>query len=215
MSDPAYLIIRTSAPAVNFQRFCAVNTGHGGRLVAARTIHDIEALEPGSVPLHTWIGLFRSMEEARTAWSEMDKGDLARPEVPLAIMARAMPAGGVEDDAVPTHVNVKPGPAQPPTLMLIEGSADDQDAMERYRDVILPMLKERGAYYILFELGGDVEVLSGAWNEDIFAISRWPDAHLARDFWLSPLYQETAIPIRLDVGRFQVVTLEGERDDVH
>lgn len=214
MSDPTYLIIRSKSPTVRFHRFCAANANNGGRLVAARTIHDIEVLEPGSVPLHTWISLFPSMDAAKAAWNGMDRRELAKPEAPHVLAVRAMPSEGVEDDAVPTHVNVTPGPSQPPTLMLIEGSSSDQAAMDRYRDVILPMLKARGAYYIAFELGGDVEVLSGQWAEAIFAISRWPSAHSARDFWLSNTYQEKAIPLRIDVSAFEVVTLEGERDDV-
>lgn len=110
--------------------------------------------------------------------------------------------------------NISAGPSQPPTLMLIEGSASDQDKMDKYRDIILPMMKERGAYYICFQIGGDVEVLNGEWSEAIFAISRWPTLHQCRDFWLSTQYQKDAIPLRLDIGSFQVVTLEGERDDI-
>lgn len=212
MTAQAYLIIRTKAPYVNFQRFCAANRAVG-TLVAARSIHEIEALEPGSVPLHTWIARFPSVDAARAAWASVDRSEFEKPEAPLVLLMNAMPEKGVPDDAVPTHVNVSPGPAQPPTLMLIEGSATDQEAMDRYRDVILPMLKERGAYYIVFELGGNIEVLSGQWDEAIFAISRWPAAHLARDFWLSGTYQKKAIPLRIDVSAFQVVTLEGERDD--
>ena len=213
MSDPAYLIIRTAAPHIRFQRFCAANRQHGGILVAARAIHEIETLEPGSIPLHTWIALFPSMDSAKAAWTRMDTSMLAAPAPPLALAARAVPDGGFEDDVIPTRTNVTPGPDQPPTLMLIEGTATDETAMDLYRGVILPMLKARGAYYVLFELGGDIAVLSGDWDDAVFLISRWPSAHAARDFWLADRYQDTAIPLRLGASAFQVVTLEGERDD--
>ncbi len=71
------------------------------------------------------------------------------------------------------------------------------------------MMRERGAYYIAFELGGSVTVLAGAWQEGIFAISRWPRRAHAEDFWFSERYQQTAIPIRTGVGRFDVQIIEG------
>ena len=83
--------------------------------------------------------------------------------------------------------------------------------MDVYRGIILPMMFERHAYYTAFELGGDVEVLSGAWDEAIFAISRWPSRAAARDFWLCERYQNDAIPLRLDVGRFSVALVAEDR----
>ena len=144
----------------------------------------------------------------------MNASLLEEPEAPLVLAAKAAPDEGfpAEMDFVPTRQNVDPGPSQPPTLMVIEGSTSDQGEMDKYRDIILPMMKERGAYYVCFQIGGDVEVLSGDWSEAIFAISRWPDVHNARDFWLSARYQNDAIPLRINIGSFQVVTLEGERD---
>jgi len=208
----AYLIVRTQAPHGRFLSFCDVVGDGGGRLVAARPANRIDVLEPGSSPLHTWIGLFPSMQAAKAAWAAMDAGLLAAPAPPLVLAAHAVPKEGYPDDAIPTHLNVSRGPAQPPTLMLIEGSAGDQAAMDRYRDIILPMMKSLGAYYIVFELGGDVEVLSGDWDEAIFAVSRWPSADAARAFWFSDMYQYDAIPLRLHISAFQVVTMDGERD---
>ena len=81
--------------------------------------------------------------------------------------------------------------------------------MDAYRDIILPMMRERGAYYVAFELGGDVSVLAGEWQEGIFAISRWPSRAHAEDFWFSERYQQTAVPLRTGVGRFDVQIIEG------
>ncbi|MEM6852092.1 MAG: DUF1330 domain-containing protein [Pseudomonadota bacterium] len=215
MAAPAFLIVRSKAPASRFHAFCRANAGGAGAVFAARPVEDVCALEPGSVPLNTWIAKYGSLDEAKAAWSGMDAAALAEPEPPLVLAANAVPDEGLppELDFVPTHTNVEAPPGQPPTLMVIEGSASDPDEMDKYRDIILPMMRERGAYYLCFQIGGDVEVLSGTWSEGIFAISRWSDAHLARDFWLSPRYQDDAIPIRINIGSFQVVTLEGERDD--
>ncbi|MEO6113493.1 MAG: DUF1330 domain-containing protein, partial [Sphingomicrobium sp.] len=111
---------------------------------------------------------------------------------------------------VPTIATViVPDAAAPRTFMVIEGTGTDQARMERYRDIILPMMRERGSYYVAFELGGSVAVLKGAWNEGIFAISRWPSRAAAEDFWFSDEYQKTAVPIRTGFGRFDVQIVEG------
>lgn len=213
--DPTYLIIRSRAPYARFARFVERQRGLEAQLVAARGMHELKAWEPGSVPMHTFIARFDSMEQAREAWATMDLHGLLSPEPPLTLAARAVPDEGFppEMSFVPTHMNVVAGASQPPTLMLIEGTGRDQEKMDTYRDIILPMMRERGSFYLCFELGGAVEVLSGEWDESIFAISRWPMPYLAESFWLSDTYQDTAIPLRLDVGNFSVVTLEGERDD--
>jgi len=210
VADPTFLIVRSKVPALRFDQFCRANAGCGGRLAAACPIHEVAALEPGSQPQHTWIAKFPSMIAARDAWSSrIDASMLAQPEPPLVLAARAVPEEGYppELDFIPTHRNVDPAPSPSPTLLLIEGSASDAQRMERYRDIILPMMKERRSYYTVFELGGNVEVLSGTWGEAIFAVSRWPKREAALDFWLCREYQETAIPLRLDIGRFSVLAL--------
>jgi uncharacterized protein (DUF1330 family) len=210
----AYLVLRSRASHAAFSGFCAVHRASCD-LVAARGAHQLEVLEPGSRAMHTWISRWPSMTAAREGFRALDLSALQLPEPPLVLLAAAVPDDGLppELDFVPTHRNVVVGRSQPPTLMLIEGTATDQERMDRYRDIILPLMREQDAFYLSFELGGAVEVLSGAWNEAIFAISRWPQAHAARAFWLGRRYQEDAIPLRLDVGTFQVVTLEGESDD--
>lgn len=209
----AYLIIRSTAPASAFWDFCKSAETRGIHLVAAQPVHKISVLEPGSVPKHTWVGLFNSRADAKNFWNELEAEKIAKPEAPLVMVAGAVPESGLDDDFIPTKANVDAGSAQPPTLMIIEGSAEDQDAMDQYRDIILPMMKRLRAYYTVFELGGSIEVLSGDWDEAIFAISRWPSAEAARRFWLDETYQKKAIPLRLGHSAFQVVTLQGEPDD--
>ncbi|NJP12362.1 MAG: DUF1330 domain-containing protein, partial [Leptolyngbyaceae cyanobacterium RU_5_1] len=99
--------------------------------------------------------------------------------------------------------------ATPPAYMLIEGTGIDDARMDQYRSIILPMLRERGAYYVAFELGGNVRVLAGEWAEGIFAISRWPDLAAAHDFWFCERYQKIAIPTRTGASRFEVQLTEG------
>lgn len=213
-SQPAYLILRSRSSHATFSTFCAAHRGTCA-VAAARGAHDLEVLEPGTPAMHTWISRWPSTASARDGFKALDLSMLQRPEPPLVLLAAAIPDAGLPSamEFVPTHRNVAAGHAQPPTLMLIEGTARDQERMDRYRDIILPLMREQGAFYLSFELGGSVEVLSGSWDEAIFALSRWPQAHTARAFWLGRPYQEVAIPLRIDVGRFHVVTLEGEPDE--
>lgn len=211
MSDrAALLIIRSEAPDIRFREFAEAASGVA-TLVSATRLNAVEILEPGTVPAHTLILEFPSRRAARDAWGGLPVSLLERPAPPRVLLTAKVPEGGFDDPSIPTRANVDPGPDSDPVLMLIEGSATDQDAMDVYRGIILPMMFERKAYYTVFELGGDVEVLSGSWDEAIFAISRWPSRAAARDFWLCERYQNEAIPLRLDVGRFGVALVAEQR----
>ncbi|MEM1411931.1 MAG: DUF1330 domain-containing protein [Pseudomonadota bacterium] len=202
----ALLIIRCAAPDVRFRAFVDKALDGAGLIGSAR-LHEVEALEPGTVPAHSLVLEFPSREAARDAWATLPLSLIERPSAPLALLVSKVPETGFDDPSIPTRANVTPGEDAGPMLMLIEGSASDQDVMNVYRDIILPMMFERHAYYIAFELGGDVEVLSGTWDEAIFAISRWPSRAAARSFWLSDRYQNDAIPLRLDIGKFSVALM--------
>lgn len=216
MARRAFLIIRSFSTHDAFEAFAqAAAARASAKRVAQRPLHQIAALEPGSVPLHTLILEFPDEAAARAAWQAMDPAPISIPRPPCVLLVPAIPDGGLGPDLdfVPQPHNVIAGPGQPPTFMLIEGTPTDEAAMEAYRGIILPMLKERGAYYLAFELGDGVKVLSGDWSESVFAISRWSRRHLAEDFWLDARYQGEAIPIRAGNSAFEVVILEGERDD--
>ncbi len=88
--------------------------------------------------------------------------------------------------------------------MLIQGTSTDQVRMDRYRDIILPMIKERGAYYTVFDIDGNIDALHGEWHHNIFAISRWPYLPAGYAFWDSDRYQNIAIPTRTGSGHFLV-----------
>jgi len=108
----------------------------------------------------------------------------------VALAAAGLAFEGWRGHFVPTIASVDvPAAEGPPAYMLIEGTGTDDVRMDAYRDIILPMLRERGAYYPLFELGGAVRVLHGDWQEGILAVSRWPTLALAHDFWFSDRYQ--------------------------
>ncbi len=206
----AFLIVRSLAPDARFREFVDRISGTSSVTGVAR-LHEVEALEPGTSPAHTLILDCPDRQSARDAFASMPIQLLDQPAAPLVLLTSQVPEAGFDDPSIPTKANVDEFEDDAPVLMLIEGSATDQDKMDTYRNIILPMMFERGAYYTAFELGGDVEVLSGSWDEAIFAISRWPSREAARDFWLCERYQRDAIPLRLDIGRFAVALVPEHR----
>jgi uncharacterized protein (DUF1330 family) len=131
---------------------------------------------------------------------------------PQLLVADSLPDAGLPDMmSIPTSASVpRPTAEQRHFFLLVRGSAWDQQRLDAYRDVILPMHFERGGFYESFAIApGQVEALSGVWTDGIFAISRWPSRARAEDFWFSDRYQTEAIPLRLGAGRFTVHGLEG------
>lgn len=208
MSDVAgaFLVIRSNAPDFRFREFRKAVTEHYPIAGTAR-LHEVVLLEPGSVAAHTVILPFADKGAARAAYAAIPVDLISQPSAPLALLTGAVPADGFPDPAIPTEANVQFAAEEGPVLMLIEGTGRDQERMDQYRDILLPMMFDLGAYYTVFDLGGSVEVLSGSWDEAIFAISRWPSRAAAERFWLSERYQRDAIPLRIDIGRFEVALI--------
>lgn len=188
----------------------------GGMPWAAAPAGRIGCLEPGTVGAGILLAHFASVASARQAatgplHAVLRAGlPVTGPEQPLpatVLCAEALPPEGLPDlPDIPTVASV-PRPPHPERhcFLLVRGRAWDQPSLDRYRDVILPMHKERGGYYESFAVApGQVVALHGEWREEIFAVSRWPSRAAAEDFWYSERYQRTAIPLRLGAGRFTV-----------
>jgi uncharacterized protein (DUF1330 family) len=213
----AFLVVKAFCQHLRFAQFvrAANSIAHAGegRVVVAKPVHEVIAIEPGSVPAHLWIAEFPTRAKADAAWAKM-KGQgliasITQDIVPVVLSMDAVPPMGLPD-FIPTPRNVTaPESLMSPAYFLIEGSATDQARMDQYRDILLPMMKERSAYYIVFELGGNVRVLSGQWSEAILAISRWPSVVFAHEAWMAARYQKDAIPLRLGIGKFSVLVAEG------
>jgi uncharacterized protein (DUF1330 family) len=206
--DPSFLTIKTSrhAKAAASAQALARATVLGWSDVDA-----VKPLEPGTT--HTGLAILRFAFaiDLEAFWASQVARDLVQAEPDLVALACAgLPWEGWPGNFVPTIATVDvPASDRPRTFMVIEGTGTDQNRMDTYRDLILPMMRDRGAYYIAFELGGNVRVLAGQWSEGIFAISRWPSKAHAEDFWFSDKYQNECIPIRAGVGRFDVQIFEG------
>lgn len=206
--DPSFLTLKTSADNDAWANAIAAARG---TILATGTSVDVKALEPGTAHTGLVIARFAFVADRDAFWASDAAGQLAAADAGLVALAcNGIAYEGWPGNFVPTIASVDvPDARAPRALMVIEGTGTDQERMDRYRDIILPMMRERGAYYIAFELGGDVKVLAGNWNEGIFAISRWPSKALAENFWFSEKYQNEAIPIRTGVGKFDVQIIEG------
>lgn len=214
MSQPFYLIIGSKASYRLFQRFCESNPAALKQAIAFEGMHNVAALESGTCPEHMLVVSCKSQEDAKQIWQDFNIDLLTNYSPPLALLAPGIPPSGLpaEFDFLPTLKNVGSRGFERPALMLIDGSVTEEEPIDRYRDIIMPMLKERGAYYLVYTLSDDVTILSGEWREQFLALSRWPSRHLALGFWLSDQYQEKAIPCRKDAGHFGVHLFDGKLD---
>jgi uncharacterized protein (DUF1330 family) len=211
----AFIVVKAYCQHLRFAAFVpaagAVAARHGGKVRVCRPVHEVTAIEPGSLPCHLWIAEFPSRAKADAAWADL-KGQVAAitQDIPPVILSMdGVPPVGLPD-FIPTPSNVTaPESLLSPAYFLIEGTATDQARMDQYRDILLPMMKQRSAYYVAFELGGSVRVLSGKWSEAIFAISRRPSVAFAYDAWMAARYQKDAVPLRLGIGKFSVLVADG------
>jgi uncharacterized protein (DUF1330 family) len=171
----------------------------------------IAGLEPGTVAAGMLIAKWRDSESAQRVAHDVllprIKVRVPAATVPLVLAVEGLPEAGLPDaPEIPTTASVpRPQSTHGNVILVIRGTAWDQNRLDRYRDIILPMHKERGAYYEVFAIApGQVQALSGEWRDQIFAISRWPTRDAAEDFWYSDRYQTQAIAQRLGAGRFTV-----------
>lgn len=203
---PAFLVLRTSAAEDDWAE--AIESARGDVLAAAPAT-SVTPFEPGTKHSGLVIARFAFAADRDTCWNSTHELADADPKL-VALAMNGIAWEGWPGNFVPTIASVNvPEADAPRTFMVIEGTGTDQDRMDQYRDIILPMMRDLGSYYVVFELGGDVRVLAGHWSEGIFAVSRWPSRAHAEDFWFCDKYQKTAVPLRTGVGRFDVQVVEG------
>lgn len=219
MGSPAYLFVELAgehADQVGVLRRAGEDVAAaGGEVLAAAPAGRVACLEPGTVASGMLLARFRmELGELQRASAGLIKR--LRDALPGHTQAQVLAVNGLPDEGlpemmdIPTAASVPVPPKRPRNaLMVIRGSVSNQAKIDGYRDVILPMLKERGGYYEVFALQpGEVLPLAGEWTEQIFAVSRWPAADNANDFWFAERYQQVAIPKRIGYGRFTVHLLE-------
>jgi len=187
----------------------------GGSVYASATPGLVASLEPGTtaagIVLARWSDSAVARRVATTMLVPLLRERLPAGAIPTVLLVESLPETGLPDLLdVPTRASVPVPPTSPRNVFLIvRGRAWDAGRLDQYRDVILPMHKERGGLYEAFATTpAQVEALSGVWTEEIFAVSRWPSRAAAEDFWFCDRYQTQAIPLRLGAGRFSVHLIE-------
>lgn len=219
MANPSFLFVELAAEHANqvgvLEQLAGTVRSAGGDVLAWAPPGRISCLEPGTVAsgilLARWREPGATMDVATRKLVSILAAAAPAHSTPLVLKVNGLRERGLpEMMEIPTVASVPVAPKSPRNaLMVIRGSVSDQARIDGYRDVILPMLKERGGYYEVFALQpGEVTTLSGQWTEQIFAISRWPQRANAEDFWYSERYQTVAIPKRLGAGRFFVHLLD-------
>ncbi len=222
MSDtedlPHFLLVQIPAdvdPLPYFEVVASLVAGPTARILALQTAENVETLEVGSPAASVLLLEFLGRAALDDFWQQPAQRAAFEGipgQMPLVLAAPGLPAEGLPEMLeIPSRASVTPPQGRGPrAYMVIQGSSSDETRMDQYRDIILPMVKEQGAYYIAFEIDGKTEVLAGQWPYDLYVVSRWPDHAAGYAFWYSDRYQNTAIPVRTGAGSFWVHFMRGE-----
>jgi uncharacterized protein (DUF1330 family) len=187
----------------------------GGRVLATVSATAVECLETGTPAASVFLVGFEQSAQAKAFWNnEQHQGLIASLDNTnglVALLTPGLPYNGIPDAMeIPTLASVQPPEDRGPrAFMIIQGSVTDEERIDQYREILLPMIAAQGAYYIAFEATGGVQVLMGEWLWEIFVISRWPDHAAGHKVWYSERYQTKAIPARTGAGTFQVHYFNG------
>ncbi|MDG2321275.1 MAG: hypothetical protein P8L79_13530 [Rhodospirillaceae bacterium] len=188
----------------------------GAACLADVSYADVDALEPGSIPYTSQILKFENEAATESFWDAVKadpttKPILIDPKVRV-LAAQGLPKSGIPGDPLPTIASDFEMPTVDglPGYMFIDGEAYDAEKLMVYRGIIFELMLERASYYLVICEADGVRVLSGSWDEKIFAISKWPTKGHGLDFWYCDRYQNEGIPTRAGAGHFHVNMFEGK-----
>jgi len=216
-STPHFLVIEVPdlvAARQCFDEMSALVPASGGVVLAAALPRDVEVLEAGTALAAVFIGRWPTAERLQAFWNRAGTRE-AFASVETIPGSRAVSVIGIADvglpgDFLPTVATVKaPTLPTPPAYMLIQGTVVNLAPIEQYVATIMPMLRERLGYYVVYAVSPAVTVLHGDWQQQAYILSRWPTLTAARDFWYCERYQDIAIPTRTGHGTFTVLLMPG------
>lgn len=223
MADAEFLIVQIHPDAderlsASLQTLGARIESSAGSILSCKGSPDVEALEPGSIAYASLISEWPDSQALDEFWSgakkEQEFAPLLGGDGVRILAVASLPKEGWPGEAVPTIATVPDsGLSGPLGYLIVDGEAYDADRLSAYQDILFDLMIERHSYYIALTDATGVRVLSGEWDEQIYAISRWPNMELARDFWYSDRYQKEAIPIRTGAGHFTVTIQEGRKPE--
>jgi uncharacterized protein (DUF1330 family) len=199
------LIVKSFAQQARFAAFVAQARAQDAsvQVLACTGLHDMQALEPGSLPAGLWIAK-TSSETSRSGLAHLAAQVLAPQAAPPIVLSAPLAVDLGEGFPTPERA-ASLAKGQQPAYMLIEGSVSDPAPMDAYRNIIFPLIRARGGHYLVYAGADQVEVLGAPWHAQFLAVSVWPGRALARDFWLCDRYQQDAIPTRTGAGQFSVL----------
>lgn len=214
---PQFLVVEVPdvvAARASFGRLATLVRDSGGTVLAAALPRDVEVLETGTRLVAVLVARWTTKAALDALWATAAREDafapIARVRGSRAVSVRGIPVAGLPGNFLPTIATVTPPDLPtPPAWMLVQGSVTNLEPIQRYAEIIMPMLRERLGYYVVYAEAPDVTVLHGEWSEQAFIVSRWPDLDAARDFWWCDRYQLTAIPTRTGHGDFTVLLMPG------
>ncbi len=215
----AFLVVQAggSAKGAAVEFIDEVRAAAGSALYAA--VEDAEILEAGSPEAAIFIAAWDDPAERSRFWEQHGLRAFSRhfgdaPGDACALAAPGVAAGGEPTDPeLPCRANSTPVTGSGAALMLVQGRVTEPERILRYRDMIRPLLRDNGGYYLLYTYADRVEVLAGAWREQALIVSIWPARANARAFWDCDTYQHTAIPTRSGAGVFSVHLMPALRGD--
>lgn len=218
MSDPEFLVVQIRPDAdqeltESFRVFVARIEASEGSILTCQYSPDVEALEPGSIAYTSLISKWPNQQALDAFWESV-AGDKEVEPLLLTDNARVLAVAGLPEEGwpgepVPIIATVPNSGLDGPTAYLIvDGEAYDPDKLNAYRVILFELMAEWHGYYIALTDASGVRVLCGDWDEQIYAISRWPSMEEARGFWNCDRYQKEAIPIRTGAGHFAVTIQE-------
>jgi len=186
----------------------------GGTVLAAALPRDVEVLEAGTRLAAILIARWPHAHGVDSYWSTAEARDAFTPIAAIpgacALSVQGVPTAGLPDSFLPTIATVTAPELQtPPAYMLVQGSVTNLAPIQEYAGIIMPMLRERMGYYIVYAEAADVTVRHGSWHDQALIISRWPTLAAAQDFWYCDRYQDVAIPTRTGHGTFTVQLMPG------
>lgn len=217
MPSPHFLVLEVPdlvAARATFEAWTPRIDAAGGTVLAAALPCDVRVLEAGTRLAAVLIARFDGADALYRFWRAAGTQEAFVPAGRVsgsrAVAVKGVPAAGLPGDFLPTVATVTaPVLPTPPAYMLVQGSVANLEPIQEYVGIIMPMLRERCGYYVVYAEAPDVAVLHGAWAEQAFIVSRWPTLAAAQDFWCCERYQRQAIPTRTGHGSFTVLLMPG------
>jgi uncharacterized protein (DUF1330 family) len=216
-ATPQFLVVEVPdlvAANATFDAWQPLLGPRGGTCLASALPRDVQVLEAGTRLAAVLIARFDDAPALEAFWNAEVVQRAFDPVRAIggsrAVSVKGVPSAGLPGDFLPTVATVTaPVLPTPPAYMLVQGSVTNLAAIQEYVGIIMPMLRERGGYYVVYAEAPDVTVLHGAWSEQAYIVSRWPTLALAQDFWFCERYQHEAIPTRTGHGAFTVLLMPG------